>query len=110
MHEVKKIAEGMETLESEFYSKYRPEILKMKKMVQSFLADQKTENFKYVKEIALLERDKIEIQNSIYACLGKLHKLENGVGIKSKAYTYAFDQSLRDSETNNKVMIDKEDI
>ena len=107
MEEVKAIADGMENLEQEFYTKYTPEILKMKKMVQSFLADQKTENFKYVKEIALLEKDKIEIQNSIYACLGKLHRLEIGVGIKSKAYTYAFDQSLRDSETNNKVILDE---
>ena len=40
-------------------------IVKMKKMVQSFLADQKTENFKFVKEIALLQKDKIEIQNQL---------------------------------------------
>ncbi len=108
---MKKIEEELKTLDQEFYNKYQPEILKMKKMVQSFLADQKTENFKYVKEIAVLEKDKIEIQNSIYACLGKLHKLESNVGIKAKAFTHAFDQSLRDSESNNnKVIIDKEDI
>jgi len=82
----------------------------MKKMIQSFLADQKTENFRYVKEIALLEKDKIEIQNAIYACLNKLQKLENGVGIRAKAFTYAFDQSLKEGETLNKVIIDKEDL
>jgi hypothetical protein len=58
----------------------------------------------------MLEKEKIDLQNTIYACLGKLHKLENNVGIKAKAFTYAFDQTIKDSELSNKILIDKEDI
>jgi len=77
---------------------------------QNFLAEQKSENFKFTKEIALLEKGKVELQNSIYACLGKLHKLEKAVGVKAKAFTYAFDQTLNDNDINSKVIIDREDI
>lgn len=82
----------------------------MKKNLQNVLVDQKTENFKLVKEIAILEKEKIELQNSVYTCLGRLHKLEREVGVKSKAYTYLFDQSIIENEINNKFIIEKEDI
>jgi len=91
-------------------SLYKPEIFKIKNQIQIFLANQKTENFKFVKEIAVLEKDKIDLQNSIYQCLGKLHKLEKEVGIKAKAFTYAFDQSLVDNDINSKVIIEREDL
>ncbi len=91
-------------------SEYKPEIAKMKKRLQNVLVDQKTENFKLVKEIAILEKEKLEIQNSIYSCLGKLHKLEREVGVKSKAYTYLYDQSIIDNEIGNKFIIEKEEI
>jgi hypothetical protein len=45
-----------------------------------------------------------------YNCLGKLHKLEREVGVKSKAYTYLYDQSIIDNEIGNKFIIEKEDI
>lgn len=82
----------------------------MKKNLQNVLVDQKTENFKLVKEIAVLEKDKLELQNQVYNCLGKLHKLEKEVGVKSKAYTYLYDQSIIDNEIGNKFIIEKEDI
>ncbi len=82
----------------------------MQLRIQGFLGEQKKENFKFQKEIAVLEKDKVELQNSIYSCLGKLHKLEKLVGIKAKAFTYAFDQSLNDNDINSKVDIKREDI
>lgn len=97
-------------MDQNIYTDYRPEIIKMKKNLQNVLVDQKTENFKLVKEIAILEKEKIELQNSVYTCLGRLHKLEREVGVKSKAYTYLFDQSIIENEINNKFIIEKEDI
>jgi hypothetical protein len=97
-------------LDKNIYSEYFPEISKMTKILQKILIDQKTENFKLIKEIAILEKEKSEIQNSIYMCLGKLHKLEREVGVKSKAYTYLFDQSLIENEISNKFVIEREDI
>jgi hypothetical protein len=74
------------------------------------LVEQKTENFKLVKEIAILEKEKVELQNTIYIALGRLHKLEREVGVKSKAYTYIYDQNITENEISNKFIIEKEDI
>lgn len=82
----------------------------MKKNLQNVLVEQKTENFKLIKEIAILEKEKIEVQNNIYMCLGRLHKLEREVGVKSKAFTYLFDHSIIENEISNKFVIEKEDI
>jgi hypothetical protein len=97
-------------VDTNIYNEYRPEISKMKKNLQNVLVDQKTENFKLVKEIALIEKEKLELQMAVYTCLGKLHKLEKEVGVKSKAFTYLFDQSIIDNEIGNKFIIEKEDI
>lgn len=104
------IKEEIKIIDSNIFTEYRPEINKMKKNLQNVLVDQKTENFKLVKEIAVLEKDKLELQNQVYNCLGKLHKLEKEVGVKSKAYTYLYDQSIIDNEIGNKFIIEKEDI
>jgi hypothetical protein len=104
------IKEEIRVVDTNIYTEYRPEINKMKKNLQNVLVDQKTENFKLVKEIAIIEKEKLELQNSVYNCLGKLHKLEREVGVKSKAYTYLFDQSIIDNEIGNKFIIEKEDI
>lgn len=104
------LKDELRVLDQGIYKDYRPEILKMQKNLQNVLVDQKTENFKLVKEIALLEKEKVELQNSVYVCLGKLHKLEREVGVKSKAYTYLFDQSIIENEINNKFIIEKEEI
>ncbi len=82
----------------------------MKNNLQKFLVEQKTENFKLIKEIAILEKEKIDLQNNVYMSLGRLHKLEREVGVKSKAFTYLFDQSLIENEISNKFVIEKEDI
>jgi hypothetical protein len=104
------IKDEIKIIDSNIFTEYRPEINKMKKNLQNVLVDQKTENFKLVKEIAVLEKDKLELQNQVYNCLGKLHKLEKEVGVKSKAYTYLYDQSIIDNEIGNKFIIEKEDI
>lgn len=108
--EIAELKEEIKTVDSNIYEEYRPEIIKMKKNLQNVLVDQKTENFKLVKEIAILDKEKIEVQNSVYMALGKLHKLEREVGVKSKAYTYLFDQSIIDNEIGNKFIIEKEDL
>jgi hypothetical protein len=89
---------------------YKHEIVAMKNKLQNFLVEQKTENFKLIKEIAIMEKEKIDLQNNIYHCLAKLHKLEKEVGVKTKAYTYMYDQSILENEISNKFIIEKEDI
>ena len=61
------------------------------------------------KRIAL-EKEKAEIQQSIYNALGYMHRLEKEVGIKSKTYTYIYDQTICENELSSKFVIEKEDI
>lgn len=62
----------------------KPEIEKMEKKLQNFLVEQKTENFKLIKEIAILEKEKAEIQRQIEEALARLEKLEKEVGMKQE--------------------------
>jgi hypothetical protein len=108
--QIVEIKEQIKVVDKDILTEYRPEIQRMKNNLQKVLVEQKTENFKLVKEIAILEKEKLDLQNVVYTCLGKLHKLEREIGVKSKAYTYLFDQSIIDNEIGNKFIIDKEDI
>jgi hypothetical protein len=108
--EIEQLHTELKVMDKNVYDLYRPEIQKMKTNLQNFLVDQKTENFKLVKEIAILEKEKIDLQNNVYTGLGRLHKLEREVGVKSKAFTYLFDQSIIENEISNKFIIEKEDL
>ena len=72
----------------------------------------KNKNWKYrlKEEINLLEKEKNEIQQGIYDSLGYLNKLEKVVGIKSKTYTYYYDQTMSEGELASKFIIKDEDI
>lgn len=67
----------------------------MKSKVQNFLVEQKTETFKLVKEIAILTRDKIELQSKIQASLERIKKLEKEVGIKPNLHSNAVDNAIK---------------
>lgn len=97
-------------MDKNIFASFSPEILNMQKKLQNFLVDQKTENYKLIKEIAILEKEKVELQNNVYVGLGRLHKLEREVGVKSKAFTYLFDQSILENEISGKFIIEREDI
>lgn len=100
----------IEVVDKNIYKEYHPEIVKMSKNLNSFLIEQNTENFKLIKEIAILEKEKNDVQQNIYIMLNRIHKIEKDVGVRSKAYTYLFDQSLIENQLANKIFIEKEDI
>ena len=68
------------------------------------------ENYRLKEEINILEKEKNEIQQGIYDSLGYLNKLEKIVGIKSKTYTYYYDQTMSEGELASKFIIKDEDI
>ena len=67
--------------------------------MQNFLVEQKTENFKLVKEIAIIEKDKVDLQVKIYDAITKMIKLEKDVGVKPSVYNNQFDSMLLQSDT-----------
>ena len=95
---------------NEHYDIYRPQIKILSDAIKNFVEKQKMENFRLKEEITILEKEKTEIQQGIYDALGYLNKLEKIVGIKSKTYTYYYDQTMSESELSSKFIIKDEDI
>ncbi len=95
---------------NEHYETYRPQIKILSDAIKNFVEKQKVENFRLKEEITILEKEKTEIQQGIYDALGYLNKLEKVVGIKSKTYTYYYDQTMSESELSSKFIIKDEDI
>ena len=95
---------------TENYSIYRPQIKILSDAIKNFVNKQKIENYRLKEEITILEKEKTEIQQGIYDALGYLNKLEKIVGIKSKTYTYYYDQTMSESELSSKFIIKDEDI
>ena len=94
--EIVKLFSAYEHIDSTIAAELKPEILKMENRLQNFLVEQKTENFKLIKEIAILEKEKEEIQRQIQFALKRLDRLEKDVGIKEKG------NSLNDGSFNGK--------
>ena len=89
---------------------YAPQVKILQDALNDFIEKQKVENFRLKEEIALLEKEKAEVQQSIYDALGYLNKLEKIVGIKTKTYTYYYDQTLSENEFASKFIIKDENI
>ena len=92
------------------YRVYSPEIKILSDAIKNFVEKQKLENYRLKEEINILEKEKNEIQQGIYDSLGYLNKLEKIVGIKSKTYTYYYDQTMSEGELASKFIIKDEDI
>ena len=95
---------------NEDLSEYEPSIKILKDTLKDFIEKQRVEVFRIKEEISLLEKEKTEIQQAIYDALGYLHRLEKIVGIKSKTYTYYYDQTMSEGELSNKFLIQTENI
>jgi len=108
--EIKDLKDQVKNVDDDNLEVYRPEVEKLKNVLNEFMENQKLENERLNEEINLLEKEKIEIQQSIYDALGYLHKLEKQVGIKSKTYTYYYDQTLSENELSSKFIIKDENI
>ena len=92
------------------YKIYRPQIKILSDAINDFVEKQRVENHRLEEEISILEKEKTELQQGIYDALGYLNKLEKVVGVKSKTYTYYYDQTMSESELSSKFIIKDEDI
>ena len=95
---------------NDHYNVYRPQIKILSDAIKDFMEKQKMENYRLKEEISILEKEKTELQQGIYDALGYLNKLEKVVGVKSKTYTYYYDQTMSESELSSKFIIKDEDI
>ena len=95
---------------NENFAPYAPQIKILSNAIKEFVEKQKLENYRLKEEINLLEKEKNEIQQGIYDSLGYLNKLEKVVGIKSKTYTYYYDQTMSEGELESKFIIKDEEI
>ena len=77
---------------------YKPEIEKFRKLIQIFLCEQKTENFRLLKEIKQSETHILEIQEELNYNLEKLNRIENNIGIKGSVISKQFDKTIKGNE------------
>ena len=77
------IINGFEEIDETVSQMVKPEIELMIKRLQNYLVEQKTENFKLIKEIGQLEKEKNELHKSILAAGKRLDRLEQEVGFKN---------------------------
>lgn len=102
LKEMRREVEDIEALKD--FSQYTKGI---RVKVQNFLVDQKTESFKLVKEIAVLSKDKIDIQNKIILALEKIKKLEAEVGVKSTVFNHSTDEAVMSYVSTENRFFDK---
>ena len=95
--DITRLFKDYENIDVTIQNELKPEILKMERKLQNYLVEQKTENFKLIKEIAILEKEKAEIQKQIEAALLRLDKLEAEIGVKEKGFTF------NDGNPNSKI-------
>lgn len=95
--DITRLFKDYENIDVTIQNELKPEILKMERKLQNYLVEQKTENFKLIKEIAILEKEKAEIQKQIEAALLRLDKLEAEIGVKEKGSTF------NDGNPNSKI-------
>ena len=108
--EIKVLEDQCGRVNGDVLNEFKPEIEKLGEALGKYINEQRIENYKLLKEISLLEKEKAEIQQNIYDALGYMHKLEKQVGIKAKTYTYIYDQNLCENELSSKFIIQKEDL
>ena len=77
------IFKGFDSFDQTIIDAIRPEILAMEKRLQTFLVEQKTEKFRLLKEIALLQKEKAEIKEEIEKCVKRLERLEREIGARA---------------------------
>ena len=99
--DISRLFKDYENIDGTIMSEIKPEILKMEKKLQNYLVEQKTENFKLIKEIAILDKEKAEIQKQIEIALGRLDRLEAEVGLKEKGATMIEENNEQINNSSN---------
>lgn len=99
--DISRLFKDYENIDETIISEIKPEILKMEKKLQNYLVEQKTENFKLIKEIAILDKEKAEIQKQIEIALGRLDRLEAEVGLKEKGETMIEENNEQINNSSN---------
>ena len=108
--EIQELHIQLDEFDQNVTDEFKPEIQKLSEALLNHINSQKTENIRLKKEISILEKEKLDLQQDIYNALGYLHKLEREVGIKAKTYTYIYDQNISENELSSKFVVEKEDI
>ena len=67
---------GVEECDKVIFDEINPEIRKIERNLQQFLVNQTTENFKLIKEIAILEKEKADLVSKMEMCMAKLDRIE----------------------------------
>ena len=94
---------GVEECDKVIFDEINPEIRKIERNLQQFLVNQTTENFKLIKEIAILEKEKADLVSKMEMCVAKLDRIEKEIGFKKKNTLYNDNKTLQNAPKNTSV-------
>lgn len=100
--EILSIYSSYDNFDNNIIDNVLPEIRKMERNLQHFLINQKSENFKLIKDIAILKKEKNEIHEQILIALENCNRLEQAVGIKGKRSSIA-KAEIKGNSTDNEL-------
>lgn len=101
--EILSIYSSYDNFDTNIIDNMLPEIKKMEANLKNFLINQKTENFKLIKEIAILEKEKNEIHDQIEIALEKCNRLEQAVGMKGKSTSICDGEMIKKNNTESEL-------
>ena len=96
---IQNINGGVENCDQIIFDEINPQIRDIETKLKKFLVEQKTENFKLIKEIAILQKEKAELVSQIGICSSKLDKIEKEIGSKRKQPFFP-NKTLRNNQYN----------
>ena len=78
------LIEPIEKCDVGIYEEIKPEISKMETRLRKFLIEQKTENFKLVKDVVSLEKERKELFDKLSECMLRVERMEKALRQHSK--------------------------
>ena len=81
---LQRLIEPIEKIDVDIYEEIKPEISKMETRLRKFLIEQKTENFKLVKDVVSLEKERKELLDKLSECMLRVERMEKALRRHSK--------------------------
>lgn len=80
--DISSIVSQVDNCDKDIIEEIKPQIDELEQRLRKYLVEQKTENFKLIKEVATLNKDKEALVSDLDACITRLNVLEAQVGKK----------------------------
>lgn len=106
--QIKEVKVNTGGFDTSLYNQFIDHINNIKLKIQTFLVNQKSETFKLIKEIAIMCKEKIELQNRIYQAMERIRKIEEEVGSHLGVHISQQDQMIKSHSVYENKFLNKD--